>query len=330
MTFDPLERFFSSMAIFLLFICSLLYISRGFKRDDKNERILMFGFGVFLFKIALTRLFFYIIDYFLIGTYTGNLNIIIQSYDVVNYIFLYFYLYLYIQIFISTIVIMTIFIWSSFKSKHEFQAISSVIAIGFAIFLIGWSFEAFIIKDLSIITPAIPPIFIIMGVLITISPLIGYIEFFSKRIVKVFILIMISLLAIYIGLTLIFNIQLVDLVLIIIWIAVFTLILTIGYIFYNYVKRRESGKYKEELQDTLRIFTKPPKFDIQEIKYSREKELCLVCKNKISGLTYVCPKCGAWYCLDCCEALTELENACWGCETPFDKFKSVKYMNKNY
>jgi len=49
-----------------------------------------------------------------------------------------------------------------------------------------------------------------------------------------------------------------------------------------------------------------------------------VCKNKISGLTYVCPKCDAWYCINCCEALTELENACWGCETPFDKFISAK------
>ena len=324
MIFDPFERFLSSMAIFILFVCSILYLTRGFKKEDKNEKFLMFGFGVFWLIGSLTRLFFYIFDYILGGTYNGDLNIIIQTYDVVNYIFLYFYLYLYSYIFITTIIVIILFIWSSYKAKREFQAISSVITLGFATFLIGWSFEAITIKESNLFSPALGPIFILIGVFFATSPLIGHFELFSKPIIKVFILILICLLAIFVVLALILNLQLAYLVLIIIWLAIFTLILIAGYVIYFYVRRDESGTKKEELQEILRLFTKPLKFSIEDVKYSREKGFCLVCKNKISGFTYVCPNCEAWYCLNCCKALTELENACWGCETPFAKSKSIK------
>ena len=123
----------------------------------------MIGFGVFWLNIALTRLFFFIIDYFLEGTYTGDLNIIIQTYDVVSYIFLYFYLFQYTYILINTIIVLILFIWSSFKSEREFQAISSVITLGFATFLIGWSLEAIMIKNSNIFFPALSLVFIIIG-----------------------------------------------------------------------------------------------------------------------------------------------------------------------
>ena len=155
MIFDPLERFLSSMAIFLLFVCSILYLFRGFKKKDKNEKILMVGFGVFWLNIALIRLFFYIMDYFLEGIYNGDLDVIIQTYEVFNYIFLYFYLYLYSYIFIDAVIVILLFIWSSFKSKREFQAISSIMTIGFVTFLIGWGFESIIIKNSNFFFPAL-------------------------------------------------------------------------------------------------------------------------------------------------------------------------------
>jgi hypothetical protein len=324
MILDPLERFLSSMAIFILFVCSILYFSKGFKKDDKNERLLMVGFGIFWFFIALTRLFFFIIDYILEGTYLGDLSVIILTYDVTNYLFLYFYLYLYSYIFIDTIIVISLFIWSSFKLKRESQAISSVMTIGFTIFLIGWTFESIFLKNSNLFIPALSPLFIIIGVLVAISPLIGHFELFSKRIVKVFILIMICLLALFVGAILFINLQLLELFLILIWIGASTLILLISYLIYCFTRKREHIPKKEELQETLKILTKPLKFNVEDVKYSREKGYCLVCKNKISGLTYVCPKCEAWYCLNCLEALTKLENACWGCETPFTKFKSTK------
>ncbi|UCC18449.1 MAG: hypothetical protein JSV62_10060 [Promethearchaeota archaeon] len=324
MIFDPLERFFSSMSIFLLFICSITYFSRGFKRDKKNEKILMFGFGVYWLNIALTRIFFYISDYILEGTYTGDLSVILYTYDVGNYILLYFYLFLYIYIFLNATIIMVIFIWFSFKTKHELQAISSIMTIGLIIFLIGWSLESIFLRTLDLFTPAIGSIFIIIGVLITLFPIIGHFELFSRPFIRGFIIIMLSILMIFVVLTLLLNLQLVHLFLVIIWIAIFAIIIIIGYIIYFYSKRREPESKKEELKDTLRLFTKPLKFSVEDIKYSKEKGFCLVCKNKISGLTYVCSKCEAWYCINCCKALTELENNCWGCDTPFIEFKSKK------
>ena len=216
------------------------------------------------------------------------------------------------------------FIWSFFKSQHEFQAISSVITLGFATFLIGWIFEATLLKKSNLISPFLSSVFIIIGVFIATSPLIGNFELFSRPIVKILILIMISVLAVFVSLTIFYNLQLINLLLIIIWTAFVTLIFIIGYLFYFYTRKGESVIKKEEFQETLRIFTKPLKFSVEDVKYSREKGFCLVCKNKISGLSYVCPNCEAWYCLKCCEALTKLENVCWGCETPFTKFKYIK------
>jgi len=39
---------------------------------------------------------------------------------------------------------------------------------------------------------------------------------------------------------------------------------------------------------------------------------------------FICKDCGAFYCEKCTHALINLENACWVCDTPFDKSKPVK------
>ena len=49
-----------------------------------------------------------------------------------------------------------------------------------------------------------------------------------------------------------------------------------------------------------------------------------MCKNKISRLNYYCPDCNALYCVNCAEVLSNTENACWVCDTPFDESKPVK------
>ncbi|MFX1477759.1 MAG: hypothetical protein ACFFCI_06480 [Promethearchaeota archaeon] len=322
MVFDPIERFLSSMAIFMLSLCSIFYLSKGLKKKDKNEKVLLVGFGVFWLTIAVTQLFFFIVDYVLVGTYTGDLNIIIMTYDVINYIILYFYLYLYGYVFFSTIIATLLFIRSSIKSDREFQIISSVITFGLVLFLIGWSLELIIIKYLNLFFPSLGPVFIVIGSFIAVSPQITYFEFFSKPIIKPIILIMICLLFVFVISMLFINLQLVDLFLIIIWIGLLTIIFIVGYLIYFYRRSGEPAIKKDELQDTLKVFTKPLTFSVEDVKYSREKGFCLVCKNKISGLSYICPNCEAWYCLKCCDALIKLEDACWGCETPFIKKES--------
>ena len=39
---------------------------------------------------------------------------------------------------------------------------------------------------------------------------------------------------------------------------------------------------------------------------------------------YTCPKCDALYCIKCSDTLSNLENACWVCNTPFDDSKPTK------
>jgi hypothetical protein len=291
---------------------------------------MMRGFGVFWISVASVRLFFFIIETNFEGFYLGDLNAIFETFDVINYILLYFYLYLYIYEFIIIILLSLLFIWSSIKSKREFQAISSIISIGFIVIVIGWTFEAIIIKNISPVSRVLPSLFVIIGSLIAISPLIGYSEFFTKPFIRILIFVMIGLIATFLVLTLFFNLPLFIVVLIFIWIAVFVLILVVGYVLYFYSKRRqrESETRKDEIKDTISMFTRPPKITVEEAKFYREKGLCIVCKNKISRLNYVCPSCNVFYCVKCSEALTKLENACWVCDSPFDETKPVKLEQK--
>ena len=39
---------------------------------------------------------------------------------------------------------------------------------------------------------------------------------------------------------------------------------------------------------------------------------------------YTCPACDALYCIKCSDSLSNLENACWVCNTPFDESKPTK------
>lgn len=49
-----------------------------------------------------------------------------------------------------------------------------------------------------------------------------------------------------------------------------------------------------------------------------------MCKGKVSRINYICPECDALYCIKCSEALSNLENACWVCNEPFDESKPTK------
>ena len=73
---------------------------------------------------------------------------------------------------------------------------------------------------------------------------------------------------------------------------------------------------------------RPANITEEEVSISKEKKICLVCKSKISGHTYVCPECETFYCDKCYNALTNLENACWACNTQLDESKPVKPYNK--
>jgi hypothetical protein len=310
-----------------LFICSIIYIRRARDKEAEHERILMYGFASFWFSIALARTFFYFTNFLLGETYTGDYYIIFQSLDVVNYIFLYFYLYISIYILINVISLSLIFIWFAIKAKQEFQALSSVMTIGATIFLIGWVFEINAIKILNIVPSAISPILVIIGVIIALSPMIVNFEFFSRALANWIVLISIICIFVFLGLTSFPNLPLSMVSLIIILISSFILIMVIIYIIYYLVKNirvqeAPSGEDSVDLKNILKIFAKPNMITEEEINYSIEKKRCLVCKGKVSRLNYICPRCNVLYCLRCSNALSNLENACWVCEIPFDEEKS--------
>ncbi len=53
-----------------------------------------------------------------------------------------------------------------------------------------------------------------------------------------------------------------------------------------------------------------------------------MCKSEILRNTYVCPECKTFYCLKCSTALTDSENVCWICNTPFDESKPSKTLKE--
>ncbi|KKL59876.1 hypothetical protein LCGC14_2210960, partial [marine sediment metagenome] len=60
----------------LLFVCGIVYINRGRKRDVLNEKIMMIGFGSYFIGLTFQRL---------IGGYLGHFFIDGGGWDYINY-----------------------------------------------------------------------------------------------------------------------------------------------------------------------------------------------------------------------------------------------------
>ena len=53
----------------------------------------------------------------------------------------------------------------------------------------------------------------------------------------------------------------------------------------------------------------------KEMLISAKLDKCTVHKGKIEGISYVCPKCQAKYCLTCAKTLKQKSEGCWVCDT---------------
>ena len=114
------------------------------------------------------------------------------------------------------------------------------------------------------------------------------------------------------------------------WIAIIHRLGTIGnFWLFHVALREESIEPKKKVpkkeisveQSLFRISKRPENITEEEVSISKEKKICLVCKGNVSGINYICTKCGAYYCLNCSQALSNLENQCWSCDTPIDESK---------
>ncbi|MFX1321783.1 MAG: hypothetical protein ACFFAQ_09065 [Promethearchaeota archaeon] len=73
-------------------------------------------------------------------------------------------------------------------------------------------------------------------------------------------------------------------------------------------------------------YSRPSDISIKDIELYRKQTICLVCKKKLKGFidVFICPKCKSFYCDNCAQILTQLENMCWSCNNPIDDSKPIK------
>jgi len=83
------------------------------------------------------------------------------------------------------------------------------------------------------------------------------------------------------------------------------------------------NEQKGDVQEFLQLVkSRPEKLTEKEITFFRERKICLVCKGKVEGFSFIC-KCDAMYCQKCAQVLTNMDNMCWACNGPIDPKKPV-------
>jgi len=121
---------------------------------------------------------------------------------------------------------------------------------------------------------------------------------------------------------------------IILYIVRISVIVSFIFLFLGLKEESEEPRKKPKKQVKIegglfRLTKRPDHITEEEVIFHKEKKICLVCKGKATGFNiYVCPQCDALYCQNCARELTELENACWVCDSPFDKSKPSKLFQK--
>ncbi len=75
----------------------------------------------------------------------------------------------------------------------------------------------------------------------------------------------------------------------------------------------------------MKKITKMERVAEEEVTVYKDLKTCLICKGSVGGFNiYVCPTCSSIYCKTCAEAVIEIENACWTCESSIDEARPSK------
>ena len=198
--------------------------------------------------------------------------------------------------------------------------------------LTGWNLATGSVKRSNIIPIFIPPIIFIIGIFVLVAPNLINPKYFSRSniywvIIGLFTVLSLFLLGIYYVST---GIRIIDIISYYAFVSVS--IPVIFKIIKNIIsERKEKGislDSKKKHPEVLGIISKHQRLTEEEITFHKEKKICLVCKGKLGGLLFMCIDCGALYCENCSRTLSDLENACWVCTTPFDKSKPSKPYGK--
>jgi hypothetical protein len=91
-------------------------------------------------------------------------------------------------------------------------------------------------------------------------------------------------------------------------------------------ERMELARLDDHLKGKFRTrMMKMERITEGEVTVYKDSQTCLVCKGNIGGFNiYVCPTCKSNYCKACTQAVIDLENQCWSCNSPIDASKPVK------
>ena len=91
-------------------------------------------------------------------------------------------------------------------------------------------------------------------------------------------------------------------------------------------ERMELARLEDHLKGKFRTsMMKMERVSEEEVTVYNESQTCLVCKGSAEGFNiYVCPTCNSHYCEVCTQAVIDLENQCWSCNSPIDASKPVK------
>lgn len=272
-------------------------------------------FGMILFYYAFERIIRHTKYLITISWSFGLILIIILPYELAR-----FFIYNIFAIF-QGIFYMGILFFYTRSSRRELKGISSFILLGSILNTYGTLLAAEIVKRLNVIPLIFAPILLSIGTLLCIIPTTINPESILKYL-KIAYPSTIGMYCIFIIYALIYNFPLG--LIIANMIGTFLVILIV----YNVIKSPELSEDKDEVTDFFEAWAKPKKVTEEEVTISKEKKICLVCKGKTSRLTYICPECDAIYCVKCSNTMSDLENACWACETPFDESKPVKPYKK--
>jgi hypothetical protein len=242
--------------------------------------------------------------------------------------FEFFYIISGIGILYNSILFFIIMFKLTKSAQPEIRAVAIHILFGYLLITIGLVLSVDTVKELNIIPLELSPILYIIGILITIYPMIVSPEHFSRSppfLLKIGVVIFslnMFFLMYFIIIGLIIEMMIINLI----------VALLLMYSIHRVRKLTKSSviieKDETKLHDLLGTFTRPQKVTEEEVMISKEKKICLVCKGKVGGYNFLCTECGAFYCEKCAHALTNLENVCWVCDMPFDKSKPSKPFEK--
>ncbi|MFX0101065.1 MAG: hypothetical protein ACFFCS_15935 [Candidatus Hodarchaeota archaeon] len=364
MIWDPMERLLWGLAIATLFTCGFLYLNSANKRDDLKERRVMRGFAGIFIGVAISKIFHYFKDlqvpwtfvnpaffgdfddaglsfFFLerlaVFFYHAGIMIFIFSFEFNNrqtrflltiihgviissFFFLPPSLYEPMNIssfFYGGIILFVIFYYSSRTARLEYKTIISFLITSEVLIGYGYVYSGKVAKILSLAPLYLSPLLLFLGSVVAMIPM--RVDILSFKKVSRYRMIINILMAVYIIISILQLIIVEAPIIYIITTGIFTTFMIIAQ---TGTVRPETSKESELA--FLGMFNKPQKLTEEEISVSKEKQICLVCKGEISRENYVCPNCKAFYCERCTNALKDLENACWSCNTPFDPTKPVK------